>query len=69
MKNQWMDLLISWLPFLILIAVWFAFSKRMNVTKMSTQLHDHYERQIAETQRMNTLLERIAVSLEKRAAE
>jgi hypothetical protein len=27
------------------------------------------ERQIAESQRMNTLLERIAVSLEKREAE
>ncbi|CCD85679.1 hypothetical protein [Bradyrhizobium sp. ORS 285] len=68
MKNQWVDLFFSWLPFLSLIAIWFAFSKRMNVTKMSTDLHQHYERQIAETQRMNTLLERIAVSLEKRAA-
>jgi len=32
-------------------------------------LAEHYERRITESQRMNALLERIAVSLEKRAVE
>ncbi len=55
----WISLLISWLPFLALIVVWIILSRYM--TK------GLYEAQVAEMRRMNALMERIAVALEKRA--
>lgn len=68
MKNEWIDLVISWLPFLVLMAVWLLFASRKATGNVSTMTALH-ERQIGESQRTNALLERIAVSLEKRAAE
>jgi ATP-dependent Zn protease len=68
MQNQLIDLLVSWAPFLILIGITFFFINRRTTGNVST-VTALQERQIAESQRMNTLLERIAVSLEKREAE
>ena len=68
MKNEWIDLLVSWLPFLILIGVTFLLINRRATGNVST-MTALQERQIAESQRTNALLERIAISLEKRAAE
>jgi ATP-dependent Zn protease len=69
MQNRWLvELLVSWLPFIVLIGVWVLLSRRWSsggVAKMA-QL---YEQQIAETKRMNVYLERIAISMEKRSAE
>ena len=62
MVQQWLvELIVSWLPFMILIGVWLWISHRGSIKKVA-QL---YEQQIDETRRTNVLLERIAVSLEK----
>jgi len=55
------ELIVSWLPFIVLIGVWLWLSRRGSLTKVA-QL---YEQQIDETRRTNVLLERIAISLEK----
>ena len=66
---DWMSLAVSWFPFLLLIAVWFWLSRQSGMQargKSGTTMIDLYEQQVAESRRMNVLLERIAVSLEKR---
>lgn len=68
MDNNWVELAVAWLPFVLLIAVWFWFSRRngMQARGLSgATLIELYEQQVAETRRMNGLLERIAVSMEK----
>jgi len=68
MHSDWTALLISWLPFLILIGVWFYLSRSMGMRARSASgatMIELYEQQVAETRRMNSLLERIAVTLEK----
>ena len=67
--NDWVNLLVSWLPFLLLIGVWLYFSRYHGMQARGSTgvtLIDLYEQQVAETRRMNANLERIAVSLEKR---
>ena len=67
--NGWMSLMASWLPFLVLIGLWFWLSRRSGMQargKSGTTMIDLYEQQVAESRRMNVMLERIAVSLEKR---
>jgi ATP-dependent Zn protease len=67
--NEWMSLTASWLSFLVLIALWFWLSRRSGMQargKSGTTMIDLYEQQVAESRRMNVMLERIAVSLEKR---
>jgi ATP-dependent Zn protease len=68
--NDWVSVVVAWLPFLVLIGVWLYFSRYhgMQARGSSTgaTLIDLYEQQVAETRRMNANLERIAVSLEKR---
>ncbi len=60
--QQWLvDLIVSWLPFIILIGVWVWLTRRGSMAKVA-QL---YEQQLDETKRTNVILERIAVSLEK----
>jgi ATP-dependent Zn protease len=69
--NDWVNLLVSWLPFLLLIGVWFYFSRHhgMQAKGSSTgvTLIDLYEQQVAEARRMNANLERIAGALEKKS--
>ena len=59
------DLFLSWLPFLVLIVVWIVLSRQMKARGQS--FWSANEAQIAEMKRTNALLERIAVTLEKRA--
>ena len=68
--QEWVSLAISWLPFLVLIGVWFWFSRTNGMRTRGSSgvtLIDLYEQQVAESRRMNANLERIAASLEKRA--
>ncbi|WP_315720449.1 MULTISPECIES: hypothetical protein [unclassified Bradyrhizobium] len=59
--QQWlMELIVSWLPFIILIGVWFWLGRGGSLT-MVARLH---EQQLDETKRTNVLLERIALGLE-----
>lgn len=69
--NKWVDLGVSWLPFLALIGLWFWFSRRSGMQARGASgvtLIELYEQQVAETRRMNGFLERIALSLEKHEA-
>lgn len=59
------SLIVSWLPFLVLVGVWFWFSRRNGRASSGASWVDLFEQQIVETQRTNALLERIAVALEK----
>ena len=64
----WISLLISWLPFVALIVVWIILSRYMTKGRGPWGVMTHlYEAQVAEMRRMNALMERIAVALEKRA--
>jgi len=68
--NDWMTLAASWLPFAVLLGVWFWFSRRNGMQARGSSgatLIELYEQQVTETRRMNANLERIAASLEKRA--
>jgi ATP-dependent Zn protease len=66
--NEWMSLAVSWLPFLLLIAVWFWLSRRSGMQARGpsgVSMIELHEQQVAETRRMNGFLERMATSLEK----
>jgi ATP-dependent Zn protease len=60
--TTWVNLLISWLPFLLLIAFWVYFMKRGLMKKQGQYLDRHLE--LMEQQQR--LLERIATALEAR---
>jgi ATP-dependent Zn protease len=67
--NDWMALVASWLPFVVLIAIWFWLSRRNGMQARGSSgasLIELYEQQVEETRRMNVNLERIAASLERR---
>ena len=62
------SLIVSWLPFLVLVGVWLWFSRSNGRASSGASWVDLFEQQIVETQRTNALLERIAVALEKPSA-
>ncbi|MBR1173542.1 hypothetical protein JQ617_06205 [Bradyrhizobium sp. KB893862 SZCCT0404] len=67
--EKWMvELALSWLPFVVLVGVWFWFARRSGMqarAKSGVTMIELYEQQVIETRRMNGFLERIALSLEK----
>ncbi|MGJ4950361.1 hypothetical protein [Bradyrhizobium sp. HKCCYLS20291] len=61
MTLSWLtELIVSWLPFIILIGVWFWLSRAGSLTKFAQS----HEQQLNEAKRTNVLLERIATALE-----
>jgi ATP-dependent Zn protease len=67
--NDWASLVVSWLPFILLIAAWLWLSRRTGMQargSSGTTMIELYEQQVAETRRMNEKLERIASALENR---
>ena len=65
----WVSLIVSWLPFIGLVVAWVVLSWQMNKrarTSSGARSIDLQEQRLAEARRMNALLERIAVVLEKR---
>jgi len=67
--NEWISLVVSWLPFVLLIGVWFWLARRNGMQARGSSgatMIELYEQQVAETRRMNGILERIAVAMEKR---
>jgi len=67
--SDWVSLLLSWVPFLVLIGVWFWVSRRFGMQargRSGVTMIELYEQQVEETRRMNATLERIAVAMEKR---
>jgi hypothetical protein len=67
-SGPWLvNLIVSWLPFLVLMGVWVWLSRRHWRGSSGTSWVDLCEQQVVETQRTNALLERIATALEKHA--
>jgi ATP-dependent Zn protease len=67
--NEWLSLVGSWLPFLLLIGVWLWFSRSAGMKargRSGVTMIELYEQQVEETRRMNATLERIAAAMEKR---
>lgn len=67
--DKWIELVVSWMPFVLLIGLWFWFSRRNGMQARGSSgatLLELYEQQVAESRRLNGHLERIALSLEKR---
>ena len=62
------SLIVSWLPFLVLVGVWLWLSRRSWRASSGANLADLCEQQVVESQRTNALLERIAAALEKLSA-
>jgi ATP-dependent Zn protease len=58
----WVNMLISWMPFIILIAFWVYFMKRGVVAKQAKYM----ERNTVLMEQQQQLLERIATALEER---
>jgi hypothetical protein len=72
MSEEWISFLVAWLPFLLLIGAFLAFGRWHGMRAKGpsgSSLIELYEQQVAETRKMNAVLERIAVALEKRARQ
>jgi ATP-dependent Zn protease len=59
----WVNMLISWFPFILLIAFWIFFMRRSGVFGRQAKYMD---RSLAFMERQEQLLERIATALEER---
>lgn len=69
MQTDWVSLLVSWLPFLILIGIWLWLSRSTGMRARGASgatMIELYEQQLEVTRHMNANLERIAAALEKR---
>ncbi|PAY07748.1 MULTISPECIES: hypothetical protein [Bradyrhizobium] len=69
MNGDWMSVLLSWWPFVMLIGAWILIV-RLNRQRTASGLSvvELYEQQIAETRRTNAILEKIADALHKGSA-
>lgn len=70
MNEEWISVLVAWLPFVLLIGALVAMARWQGMRSRGPSGHsliELYEQQVAETRQMNASLERIAVALEKRA--
>jgi hypothetical protein len=70
MSEEWVSVLVAWLPFLLLIVALVVMARWQGTRSRGPSGHsliELYEQQVAETRRLNTTLERIAVALEQRA--
>ena len=69
MSDEWISVLVAWLPFVLLIGALVVMARWQGMRSRGPSglsLIEIYEQQVTETRRMNTTLERIAVALEKR---
>jgi hypothetical protein len=70
MTEEWITVLVNWLPFLILIVALLLLARWQGMRSRGPSGHsliELYEQQVAETRKLNASIERIAVALEKRA--
>jgi ATP-dependent Zn protease len=70
-ETHWVvNLIVSWVPFIVLVIVWIWLSRSMGMRWRSPSgatMLELNEQQLVEMKRTNATLERIAVALEKRA--
>jgi hypothetical protein len=72
MTEEWIAILVNWLPFLLLIVVFLLLARWQGLRSRGpsgSSLIELYEQQVAETRKLNASLERIAVALENRAGQ
>jgi hypothetical protein len=70
--NKSIELILAWVPFLLMIGLWLWFGRKQGLLSRGSSgasMIQLYEQQVAETRRMNSILERIAETLEKRLSE
>jgi ATP-dependent Zn protease len=70
MSDEWVSVLVAWLPFILLILVFAAMARWQGMRSRGPSGHsliELYEQQVAETRCMNATLERVAVALEQHA--
>jgi len=63
--EKWMELLVSWLPFAVLIGLWFWFARSNGMQARASSgatLIELYAQQVQENRQMNVNLEQIAAS-------
>jgi ATP-dependent Zn protease len=68
MTEEWITVLVTWMPILLLVGafVWFGRRQGMGAKGPSgASLIELYEYQVSEIRKMNITLERIAAALEK----
>lgn len=65
MSQRTINLILDWIPFLIFVGLLIFFMLRMRPQR--EEYMNQLRAQLAETQRTNGILERIAVALEKRS--
>jgi hypothetical protein len=66
MNGDWLSVLLSWWPFVMLIGAWIVVSRFTYRTKSGVSAIELCEQQLTETQRINANLERIVAALDKR---
>ena len=69
MDTDWIPILTTWAPFLLLILVWLVMARRNGMRARAPSgrtMLELYEQQVEEMRRQAVLLERIAVALEQR---
>jgi hypothetical protein len=69
LMNEWLSLLVSWSPFVVLIGAWVLLARGIGARARGPSgatMIELYEQQLAETRRMSAALERIAAVMEKR---
>ena len=64
-QNTWVNVLISWAPFIVLIGFWIYFMRLMQKGGLKSQ-REYQERHRAHMDKVEAALERIAAALEKR---
>ncbi|HEY2528573.1 MAG TPA: hypothetical protein VGJ20_11610 [Xanthobacteraceae bacterium] len=79
MDQMWINFLVSWAPFLLLVILWIGFAwmfRRRGLTpsgrttaELCEQQLEEMKRQVEEAKRHTTALERIAKALENRGRE
>jgi ATP-dependent Zn protease len=62
--EAWWKLFVSWMPFIILLAFWFYFLRKVRPSRYGELV----DRTFVHMERVEKLLEQIAVSLEKTRA-
>ena len=65
-SGDWLSVLLSWWPFVMLIGAWIVVSRFTCRTKSGGSAIELCQQQLTETQRININLERIVAALDKR---
>jgi hypothetical protein len=65
-SGDWLSVLLSWWPFVMLIGAWIVISRFTYRTKSGVSAIELCQQQLTEMQRINANLERIVAAIDKR---